>query len=76
MIIDQELRKKLIEHLPDDYQKQGNEATGFSRSMIYKVLHEGAENDTIYDWLVSTALKAKKKKDQETARRAAIAKQL
>lgn len=63
MIIDNELREKLAAHLPDDYLKQGSEETGYSRSMIYKVMHEGHKNKTIADWLIETALKVKNEKN-------------
>jgi hypothetical protein len=64
MIIDNELREKLVGHLPDDYLKQGSEATGYSRSMIYKVMHDGYENQIIAEWLVTTALKVKNDREQ------------
>lgn len=76
MIITEELRAKLLPHLPDDYQKQGSEATGFSRSMIYKVLHEEQENEKIYDWLIHTALKTKRMKELKEKKRMKITEQL
>lgn len=76
MIITEKVRNKILLHLPDDYQKQGNEATGFSRSMIYKVLYEGHENDTIANWLLRTALEIKKQKEESDKHLSAIAKQL
>lgn len=76
MIITEELRNKILLHLPDDYQKQGNEATGYSKSMIYKVLYEGHENDIIANWLFNTALKIKKEKKEAEKSLSAIAKQL
>ena len=76
MIITEKLRNKILLHLPEDYQKRGNEATGYSRSMIYKVLHEGQENDIIANWLFNTALKIKKEKEQADKTLSAIAKQL
>jgi len=76
MIITEELRNKIVLHLPSDYQKQGEDATGYSRSMIYKVLHEGHSNKKIAKWLIHTALKIKAQKEKETKELSAIAKQL
>jgi hypothetical protein len=76
MIITEELRNKILLHLPDDYQKQGSEATGYSKSMVYKVLHEGHSNDAIAEWLTHTALKAKREKEKNQNKLAQIAKQL
>jgi hypothetical protein len=76
MIITEELRAKILLHLPADYQKQGADATGFSRSMIYKVLHEEQENDTIAEWLIDTAQNIKKQKDKTHKKLSGIAEQL
>lgn len=76
MIITEKLRTKILLHLPDDYQKRGHEATGFSRSMIYKVLHEEHENDVIARWLLDTAVEFKKAKEETTKELSSIAKQL
>ncbi len=76
MIIDKELRAKLVKHLPDDYQKQGSKATGFSRSMIYKVLHEQVQNQVVLDWLIHAALANKERKAELIRRQAKLAKQL
>jgi hypothetical protein len=76
MIIDEELRNKLVEHLPNDYAKRGEESTGYSRSMIYKVLHEEHDNSTIADWLILTAMKEKKAKEKKLGKRDEIIKQL
>lgn len=64
MIITEELRAKILLHLPADYLKKGKEETGYSKSMIYKVLHEGHENDTISQWLVATAKTGKVNKEK------------
>jgi hypothetical protein len=59
MIIDNELRAKIAVYLPADYVKQCAEDTGYSKSMIHKVMHEEADNTTISEWLIHTALKIK-----------------
>jgi hypothetical protein len=59
MIIDIELRAKIAVYLPADYVKQCAEATGYSKSMIHKVMHEEADNTVIAEWLINTALKIK-----------------
>jgi hypothetical protein len=59
MIIDIELRAKIAVYLPADYVKQCAEATGYSKSMIHKVMHEEADNSVIAEWLINTALKFK-----------------
>lgn len=76
MIITEEVRTKILLHLPKDYQKQGAEATGHSRSMIYKVLHEGQENEKIATWLITTAANAKKLKEKNQKKLSHIAEQL
>ncbi len=76
MIIDSELRKKLTRHLPSDYQKQGAKATGFSRSMIYKVLSGLVEQDEIAEWLIHKALQIKNDKDKKRSKLSEIAKEL
>jgi hypothetical protein len=76
MIITEELRAKILLHLPKDYQKRGQEATGFSRSMIYKVLHEGQQNDLIAEWLMSTARKIKTERQKSNHKLSKIAQQL
>ena len=76
MIIDEELRAKVEPYLPKDYQKKGADQTGFSRSMIYKVLHEGQDNVTVSDWLIHTALKNKRVKERAEKKLSLIAKQL
>jgi hypothetical protein len=76
MIITDELRAKLLLHLPDNYQKQCHEATGYSRAMVNKVMNEGHENDTIYDWLEKTALRNKRIKAAAERRRKQTARQL
>jgi hypothetical protein len=76
MIITEKVRNKILLHLPKDYQKQGEEETGFSRSMIYKVLHEEQENDTIALWLISKAKVEKELKEQTAHKLSKIAEQL
>lgn len=76
MIITEELRNKILLHLPSDYQKQGEDATGYSRSMIYKVLHEGHGNEVIAKWLVHAAVENKKKKEKSQKELSSISKQL
>lgn len=76
MIITAELRAKLLSHLPDDYQKQCAESTGYSRPMVNKVMNEEHENDIIYDWLESTALKNKRAKEAAEKKRLERQKQL
>lgn len=76
MIITEELRAKILLHLPDDYQKRGAEALGYSRSMIYKVLHEGNENDEIAEWLFKTSKAEKERKEKVHRSLSKIAEQL
>lgn len=76
MIITEKLRAKILLHLPKDYQKQGEEETGFSRSMIYKVLHEGQDNDMIAEWLINKAHHIKLKKKKRSHKLSRIASQL
>jgi len=76
MIITEEVRTKILLHLPKDYQKQGNLATGYSKAMIYKVLHEGQANEEIAKWLIETAAAEKKKKDKAHKNLARLAEQL
>jgi hypothetical protein len=63
MIIDNELRAKIAPFLPADYVKQCAEATGFSKSMVHKVMHDGQENIDIAEWLINTAAQMKAKQD-------------
>ncbi len=76
MIITEELRAKILLHLPEDYQKQGAEAISYSRSMIYKVLHEGHDNDIIAEWLINTAKEEKARKERKHKSLIKIAEQL
>lgn len=76
MIITEEYRNKILLHLPKDYQKQGAEATGYSKAMIYKVLHEEQENEVIATWLITTADAIKKKQEKLKKKLSHIAEQL
>lgn len=76
MIITEKLRAKILLHLPSDYQKQGAEVTGYSRSMIYKVLHEGYENDKIATWLLSISKHTKEAREKTDHELSKLAQQL
>jgi hypothetical protein len=76
MIITQEVRAKILLHLPKDYQKQGNRATGYSKAMIYKVLHEEQPNEAIAEWLMKAAASEKKKREKAHKNLARLAEQL
>jgi hypothetical protein len=76
MIITDELRAKILLHLPNDYQSQGSKETGYSRSMIYKVLHEKQDNHIIAKWLINKAKELKLAKEKADHKLSKIALQL
>lgn len=76
MTITEELRKRIAPHLPDSFRGIIALQTGYSESMVSKVLNEGQPNAKIAAALIELAKKTKEEKEREQERLNRLADQL
>ncbi len=76
MTITEELRKRIAPHLPDSFRGIIAKQTGYSESMVSKVLNEGQYNVKIAAALIELAKKTKEEKEKEQERLQRLADQL
>ncbi len=76
MTITEDLRKRITPHLPDSFRGIIAKQTGYSESMVSKVLNEGQPNVKIAAALIELAKKTKEENEKEQQRLKAIADQL
>lgn len=68
MTITDDLRKRITPHLPDSFRGIIAKQTGYSESMVSKVLNEGQYNVKIAAALIELAKKNKEEKEREQER--------
>jgi hypothetical protein len=76
MTISEEQRKRISMHLPDTFRAIIAEKTGYSQSMVSKVLHNGQPNAVVAEALIELAMKTKLEKEKEHKRLSRLAEQL
>lgn len=76
MTITEELRKRIAPHLPDSFRGIIAKQTGYSESMVSKVLNEEQPNVKIAAALIELAKKTKEEKEKELERLRRLADQL
>ncbi|MBI3232020.1 MAG: hypothetical protein HYZ51_03005 [Candidatus Doudnabacteria bacterium] len=76
MTITEELRNRIAPHLPDSFRGIIAKQTGYSESMVSKVLNEGQPNVKIAAALIELARKTKEENEKEQERLKRLADQL
>jgi hypothetical protein len=76
MTITEELRKRIAPHLPDGFRGIIAQQTGYSESMVSKVLNEGRPNVKIAAALLELAKQTKEENEKELERLKRLADQL
>ncbi len=76
MTITDDLRKRITPHLPDSFRGIIAKQTGYSESMVSKVLNEGQPNVKIVAALIELAKKSKEENEKEQERLNRLADQL